>query len=531
MQTKQFVARGEFASAVLVARRLLAMNQNNLAACRAMGEMAEAGGKREAVAWRTQVAHLEPNVPENQLTLAKTALRFRQLDLTENVLKAIPESARASVQFHQISGALALSRHDPAAAETHFAAAVQLAPRDPQMAMNLALLQLASGDNVATEAAHARLVELSAEPIVRLEVLRSLTGFALARSDKPGAQKWAAELRVHERANYADALLYFQAMHGTEAAAPALEELKMKAATSPATTAEFITWLNRQQMAVVAVDWISRLPAEIRDTEPVPLAIAESYSFLHDWMALRRHVEAKNWGSFEAMRLAVESHALHRLRATDRPSMETQATWRAALKAAARRFEQLAAIAQLAEGWGYQAEAEEAWWLVAQNTENARAGLSALQRLYRTTQDTRGLLRVAKRALELNPGDLVAANNCASLGLLLAGDGPARRLAAKLHAEHPTNRAFTATHAYALHTEGRLTEALKLMEGLNEDALRDPAIAAYYVVMLADNGQIDRARSYLANAKRAALLPEEQQLLTAAALKILAGEKAEVAKR
>ena len=55
--------------------------------------------------------------------------------------------------------------------------------------------------------------------------------------------------------------------------------------------------------------------------------------------------------------------------------------------------------------------------------------LTALQRLYKSTQNSHGILRVAKRALELNPSDLVAANNCASLGLLLTGDNSARRLA------------------------------------------------------------------------------------------------------
>lgn len=267
-------------------------------------------------------------------------------------------------------------------------------------------------------------------------------------------------LELDAGAGYTDALLYFHALQGTEAAAPALEELKAKAAASPATTAELITWLNRNGMAVVAAAWSSRLPREFAETQPVPLAIAESYSFLQDWPALRDFVEGRNWRDHEAFRLAVESHALHRLSA-DRRSMETQTTWRAALKTAQSRPDQLVAIAQLAEGWGYQDKGEEAWWMVAGNHENPKVGL-----------------------------------------------------AAKLHSEHPANRAF------ALHTEGRLDESLKVMEGLKEEELRQPAIAAYYVVLLVENGQLDRARSYLDDAQRATLLPGEQQLLSAAARKL-----------
>jgi hypothetical protein len=204
--------------------------------------------------------------------------------------------------------------------------------------------------------------------------------------------------------------------------------------------------------------------------------------------------------------------------------MQTQTVWRAALKAAQSKPAQLIAIAQLAEGWGYSANAEEAWWMIANSNDNAKIALTSLQRLYTAQLDTRGLHRVAKRALELNPLDVVAANNCASLGLLLNGDSTARRLAAKLHAEHPTNRAFAATYAYALHTEGKVAEALQLMETLKEAELRHPAIATYYVVMLVDSGRMDLARSFLTDAQRARLLPEEEQLLKAATRKLLAAQ-------
>ena len=331
-------------------------------------------------------------------------------------------------------------------------------------------------------------------------------------------------MQADDRAEFTDELLHFQAVEGTELAAQALQRLQSKAATQPKTAADLITWLNRHDMAVVALEWGKRLPAEVADVQPVPLAIAESFSFLQDWAGLRQWVDGKNWGDFEAMRLAVESHALRRLAPTERDSMQRRAVWRAALKAAQGRPAQLVAIAQLAEGWGYRDDAEEAWWSIANGNDNARNALGSLHRLYNATKDTRGLLRVAKRALELNPNDIVAANNCASLGLLVNNDSAARRLAAKLHEEHPKNRAFAATHAFALHTEGKIAEALKLMETLKEEELRHPAIAAYYVVMLVESGRMELARSFLVEANRATLLPEEQLLLTAASRKLLVSQ-------
>ncbi|MEY2519627.1 MAG: hypothetical protein QOF24_1386, partial [Verrucomicrobiota bacterium] len=194
------------------------------------------------------------------------------------------------------------------------------------------------------------------------------------------------------------------------------------------------------------------------------------------------------------------------------------------------RPEWLAPIAQLAEGWGYTADAEETWWMIANGNENAKEALGALQRLYKSKQDSHGLLRVAKRALELNPADLVAANNCASLGLLLTADSSARRLAGKLHRENPANAIFSTTYAFALLTEGKTGDAIKAIEMLNEAQLRNPVVAAYYFVMLVENGNMERAHLFLSAANKAALLPEEQQLLTAATRKLLSHDSQNVAK-
>ncbi|HEY2139707.1 MAG TPA: hypothetical protein VGH00_06495, partial [Chthoniobacterales bacterium] len=211
-------------------------------------------------------------------------------------------------------------------------------------------------------------------------------------------------------------------------------------------------------------------------------------------------------------------------------SMESQTAWNAALKATNNRADRVAAIARLAEGWDYAEEAADAWWLIANGNENAKEALTALQRLYKSKLNSHGLLRVAKRALELNPGDLVAANNCASLGLLLTGDTTARRLATKLHAENPTDAASNSTYAFALFTEGKITEAVRQMETLKEAQLRHPSIAAYYFVMLVENGNMERAHLFLSAANKAQLLPEEQQLLTTATRKLLQHDSQNVMK-
>jgi predicted Zn-dependent protease len=528
-QARAFVGKGDYQSAVLVARRILQLHQNNVAACRVMAEAAEMANRAEALSWRQRISALEPNVPENQVALAATALRFGEIDLAHKVLDSVAPAARASVKYHELSGGVAIAEKQPEVAEEQFAAALQLEPGNPRLVLNLASIRLASKNANTTEQARADLMRLSEDPAMRLESLRALASDALAHKSHEQAQRWAAQLKSEKGATFPDALLYLEAAQGTDAVEAALLEVEAKAKNSPAAVVALITWMNRHEMAKFALEWSLSLPQEILAAQPVPLAIAESYSFLQDWRVLQEWVEGKNWGDYECFRLAVLSHALHHLSPADRSSMESQTVWRAALAATNSRLDRLAPIAQLAEGWGYTAQAEEAWWLIANGSENARAALTALQRLYKSKQDSHGLLRVAKRALELNPADLVAANNCASLGLLLTGDSSARRLAAKLHLEYPASTVFSATYAFALHLEGKTGAALKVMETLKEAQLRHPAIAAYYVVMLVENGNMERAQSFLSAANQAALLPEEQKLFTAANRKLLANNAKPVA--
>ena len=529
-QTQNFFASGDYQSAVLVARQLLQRDPDSLAASRVMADTAELAGRREALTWRERIVALEPNVPANKIALAATALRFAQLDLARKVLDTIKTEARGSLKYHQLAGAIAVADKNAALAETEFAAALQLEPNNQQLALNLATVRLTLPDVSAQEKARAELVKLGEQPELRLEALRALVSDALSHGSLVTAEKWAAELKGEKGATFPDLLLYLEATQKTDAGEIALREAQAHAVKSPGTASALITWMNRHGMARSALAWALALPTEVLNAQPVPLAVAEAYSFLQDWVALKTWVEGKDWGSEEFLRLAVQSHVLHHLTPADRSSMESQTAWNAALKATRSRPPHLATIAQLAEGWGYSDYAAEAWWVIANGDENAKEALTALQRLYKAKQNSHGLLRVAKRALELNPADLVAANNCASLGLLLSGDSSARRLATKLHKENPSNAIFSTTYAFALFTEGKTNDALKMMETLKEAQLRHPAVAAYYFVMLVENGSMERAHLFLSAANKAQLLPEEQHLLTTATRKLLQHDSQNVLK-
>jgi predicted Zn-dependent protease len=529
-QAQDFFARKDYQSAVLVARHVLQFDPKNVAACRIIADTAELAGKSEAISWREQVVALEPNLAANRIALAGTAVRFGQLELARKTLEAVDATGRADVKYHQLAGTLAITAKKTDIAETEFVAALALEPSNQQFALNLAMVRLSSSDAATKEKARAELTRIAEQTSLRLEALRALSADALANKSLGTAEKWTALLRAEKSATFSDLLLYVEANNKTAGAEIALHDAETNATRSPTAAAALITWMNRHELAQPGRDWALGLPAEILNAPPVPLAVAEAYSFLQDWNGLQSWVDEKNWGDQEFLRFAVLSHALHHLTPGGRASMESQTAWSSALKATKNRPDRLAAIARLAEGWDYAEEAADAWWLVANGNESAKEALTALQRLYKAKQNSRGLLRVARRALELNPGDLVAANNCASLGLLLTGDSAARRLATKLHAENPTNAAFSSTYAFALFTEGKTGEALREMETLKETQLHHPPIAAYYFVMLVEDGKMERAHAFLSAANKAQLLPEEQQLLTAATRKLLQHDSQNVMK-
>jgi hypothetical protein len=56
------------------------------------------------------------------------------------------------------------------------------------------------------------------------------------------------------------------------------------------------------------------------------------------------------------------------------------------------------------------------------------------------------------------------------------------------------------------------------MDSIPQDQQRNPAVAAYYGVMLASSGEKGKAREYLEIGKTATLLPEEKVLVERAEL-------------
>ncbi len=131
--------------------------------------------------------------------------------------------------------------------------------------MRTLVRRLTSTDVNVANAARATVAGLAQDALaVRLEALRALTADALSRDDRTEGARWATQLKSEKETSFSDALLYFQAVQGTEAGAGLAAD---QGSGDPAqTTAELIAWLNRHGLAQVAAQWRSSLSPKFLET-------------------------------------------------------------------------------------------------------------------------------------------------------------------------------------------------------------------------------------------------------------------------
>ena len=93
--------------AMKIAKQVLRIQPDSLAAYYVLAEAAEKRNLEETVSWRAQIARLLPHDLDSQLNLASAALRFGQLDLARKALDNVPASQRDRAAFHVVAGWLA----------------------------------------------------------------------------------------------------------------------------------------------------------------------------------------------------------------------------------------------------------------------------------------------------------------------------------------------------------------------------------------------------------------------------------------
>ena len=501
--------------ASIAARRVIELNPKNAEAYRLIAETLERQNSSAAVDLRRQVAKLRPDSLEDALAFARTALKFGDVPAAERALAGFETKGPGHAGFHQMKAEIALARKDSALAQTQFTEALRLDPTNKNYRLNLAVLQLQTAREAERQGAVGQLQQFMEDPDLRKTAARALRDAALEQKDGRTGFETAQKLAGFPEADFRDRVSYVHMLRQLSHPdfAVRLLDLQTEASAEPAKIYELLTWMSTSGQVALAMDWVNRLPPAMSAKWPVAGAIADCYGAEKDWAGLEAWCRKTDWADLEFLRHAALTRSLREQSRT----LDAEREWNLAQKGAGTDGARIHALQQKVAEWGWKQDSLDLLWLLTKDAQQQNDALRALFQNYATEGDTANLYRTVLRLSELRPDDPQTENNLAQLSLLLNVERPrATRSARKLHEDDPASPVFASTYAFALYSQGQFADALKAFSTLPADALRAPAVAAYYGMVLAATGDKAAAREYLELGKKAPLLPEERALLTRA---------------
>lgn len=515
------LAKEDYEGATRAAHEVLHLNQESVPAFRILAEASEKQNSPGTVAWRAQIARLEPGNLDSQLNLASAALRFGGLDTARKALDAVPQEQRNRAAYHIVAGWLARAQGNDADVETHFAAAVAQEPGNDLYQFNLAVLRIRSTAPEKSEEARKVLERLKGVPAYRAGSLRALLGDAIQRNDLERADALAQDLQMSQQVTFSDYLLCLEFYRKLDQKkfSTLLERVKPVAARNSLDLALLMDWLNKNGLGAEVLKWMEKLPSEMATNPPPAIAIADAFAEAKNWSRLKRWTRSGSWGDSEYLRLAYQAYSSKQARQASSEA-EFTALWRSAERAAAEQTDRETNLARLASKWNLPVEAEQLWLRVLKDAPVGREALDALFRIYRANNDLPNLYKIAQRLHENSPNEPALAANCARLALLVdqnPADG--HRLAKETYDRAPHDVNVAMTYAFSLYMLGRTAEGVEIMKKLPPEGVHDPHAAVYAAVLLLDENQAPAAQEYVFAAQAGPIFPEEKKLLEEALAK------------
>jgi Tfp pilus assembly protein PilF len=519
-QAGSMLQQGRFNEATRTAREFLTQHSDSLPALYVLAEAAEKQNLEEAISWRGQIARLRPKDPDSQLNLVSAALRFGKLDLARKALDQIPANDRDRPAFHVVAGWLACAEGNFAEQEDQFAAAVKKEPKNDLYQFNLAALQIHSSDAQKKANARENLERLSKLVPYRTGALRALLNDAVERNDLSAADNYAQQLQMSQEVTFSDYLLClnFYRKLDEKKFRPLLERVKPFAEKNPSDLASLMEWMSKNGLTTEVVKWIEKLPAKKLTSPPTAVAVANAYASAKNWKQLERWTRKGMWGESDYLRLAYHAFATRQSRENHPDKFDK--LWRDAVRSANGQPERELVLARLASKWSLEKESEQLWLRVAEDPPLRREALDRLRLLYREDNDTGKLYDVLRRLHESSPNEAPITADLARLGLNLETNiDRSHDLAKEAHDRAPNEINCAVTYAFSLYRLGRSAEALGIIQELSGHQLHDPHAAVYTALLLADAGQIDAAKDYVA-AANGGIYPEERKMLDEAKTRI-----------
>lgn len=515
-EASHYLEKQDFRNAGLCLQRALQVNPMSVEVSKLTADMLEEAGTPAALSWRIRTAQLQTNKVEYRFAWAQTALKMNELPSAVQALRGVDEKSRSTAEFHKLAGALAWNLHDITDAEKEYSEALRLEPSNLAVVLNLATVRLVSTNKAVADKARLTLDKIPTNSPLHITAIRYLADDAVAHKSFERAIFYSQQVINDPKATYADKLAHLQILH--VANSPRFDSwqtsLEEDAAHSPYHAYALGHWMQVEETPAFALHWLQSLPSDVQTNLPVPMVITDCQIALKNWKGLLAIVEKQDWGELNYYRLFLESLAGRHVG----ENLDAKTAWQRAFLVSSHRLDRLAKLDQVTASWGWAPERVEVLQeIVSEFPKETWAG-EQLVTLYYADGKTRALADLLDKMCSADSSNIHLKNNLATVLLLLKSDlQKAHRLALESYNSSTNNPFFACTYAYSLLLQSKPSEAVKILNPLKAEYLKNPSIAAYYGIVEAETGHKNIAREPLKLAETGKLLPEEMQLVRQAA--------------
>lgn len=510
---RAFLAAGDPANALLVARKSLQSSSRNAEAWRIAVAASLARQRPEAVWYQDSLVREEPT-PENQLELMRLALRFEVPGYALGAIKAGEATARPEPEFHRLAAQIHARLGQVDEARKHLAALTRMQPDDRTAQLDLAEIELAADPARSDGALRARVLALADDPALRKRSLVLLLRDALKGQLADNTAELVERLQRTPDLDVAGRLLLIEAFArlGRAEAATRLAELQAEVPDHPVEVARVLEFFTRTGRAAEVQPWAASLPPATRQDEDVQRMVAEALLVQRDAAGLEAFLRGGHWPNRDYLRAALLAHAYRDL---GRSADFTEA-WKLALISGGADLRKATALLARVDEWRWIPERHEVVWKLFALVPTNESVQRILILWERHQGNTVALHRLFTRIVEVQPGDEVARNNLAYTSLLLdANVTRAGLLAAELSAANPVNSFYATTYALALYKQGKPAEALARLDKLNPGERSEPVRRLLRALCLTALGQAGPAADEMNGVPLRDMLPEEKRLAEA----------------
>lgn len=508
----QAYEKKDYDHAVLDGRRALEFDPFDIESNRIIAKSREAQGSKEAIGWRQRLNRIKPGDVENDIALARGALNAGMIETAEDALTSLTVANRNNADYHDIAALIAMSKSESESAESHWREAVRLAPASDEFRLRLASIEIQSRSDSTRESAKGTLTTLAAIPKHRIAALRPLIEDAMRRQEYSRARELADQIVACPDSTFTERLARLSILRTQDApdAPQYLEQLRDESIPDPMQLATLLLWMNNNDLPVLVSDWVSVLPPALVAQPPVCLAIADAYGRDRDWPKLRAYVETTTWKDYEHIRLGHLSRALENFGNV----VAGESTWTRAIAECREKPDRLGALARLAQSWKSESREEITLKKLSTDERTPLWVLDALWVIAKKAGNGEELYRLSRLIVKARPRNPEARNNFIRLSLIRREDeGGPHQLAEAFFKESPKDISRAVTYALSLFFQGRILNAKEVLAAFPEAELREPEIAFYYGMLLQASADSKSAQEYLALAKSATFLHDEDELL------------------